>query len=541
MYSWGTLLFGPRVALLPLTLLLACPPLLANAPIIATDVTLTALVTCAVYGWRRYLETGSRTMLGGTALAVGGAFVTKMTAALLIPIFGLIGIAALVSTWLNTPKDIGTSIRRIVGGGLMIGLIVWLIILLTYRFEGAFLFPSDYVERARALNPHFQTSAEFLQRIWPAWLPVPFPFYFANSILKLSNHLGLGHFSYFLGEASNGGWSNFFSLLLLIKLPLGVLALTASGLFVALAHLPRRSFDLVCLLVPIGLLLTVASLGNLQIGIRHILPILPCMLLLSGYVAEATRGSLQRVLVLGLTLSALWSAHSVFPHYLMYSNFLAGGPEEGWRISIEGDDWGQGGAELARWLNRYGIKQLYYGGFGWSGLPLGRSGIQTANIPCDDPQELVVVHLGHLLKVAELTKVRCYDWMRLRKPDHKIGYSIFIYNAHRVPRPSAPAELTLFNEALATQRGGDPTAAVPLYERSLRTEPDYYQAHFNLGCALKDTGRCLEAIEHFKTTLELRPGYTEAHLHIATCYTSLKRADLAQPHAQLYSAQSRTP
>jgi 4-amino-4-deoxy-L-arabinose transferase-like glycosyltransferase len=540
-YSWGSQLFGPRVALILLVLFLACPPLLANAPIIATDSLLTALFTAAIYGWWRYLRTGSRLILGATGLAVGCAFITKITAALLVPVFGIIALGALFTAAEDTPKNRSLRLRRIVGGGLSIGVVVWLVINISYLFEGTFIYPADYVARARTLNPYFESSAEFLVGFWPAWLPVPLPFYFANSILKLSNHLGAGHFSYFLGEASNGGWRNFFALLLLIKLPLGMLALSGGGLLVALAHLPRRHFDLLCLVTPIVSLLAIASLGNLQIGLRHVLPILPFMILLCGYAIDAARGTFRRALALCLTLSALWSTHSIFPHYLMYSNFLAGGPEEGWRISIEGDDWGQGGAELARWLNRYNVKELHYGGFGWSWLPLSRSGITTRAIPCDDPPGLVAVHLGHLLKVTDLAKVRCYDWMRLRKPDHKIGYSIFIYNTQRIPRPSPPADITLFREALTTQLGGNPAAAVPLYEQYLRSTPDYYQAQFNLGCALKDLGRCSEAIEPFKKTLELWPGYTEAHLHLAHCYASVNRADHAQRHTQFYNNQSARP
>ena len=123
------------------------------------------------------------------------------------------------------------------------------------------------------------------------------------------------------------------------------------------------------------------------------------------------------------------SSLGVHPDYLMYFNFIGGGAEQGWRISVAGDDFGQGDAELARWLKSRNVKTLAYGGFGWGNVVLNRAGIATLPLPCADNGQLVAAHLGSFLLARDLETMRCYDWMRLREPDEKIGYNIFIYNS----------------------------------------------------------------------------------------------------------------
>lgn len=534
LYAWGSRLFGPKAALLPLALYAFCPPLLANAPIVATDLTITTLMFASIYAWWHYLQTLSRGWLLWTCLFVSLSFTAKFTAVALIPIFFLLGAFSFLED--AGPHQPGFRRRfRLLGAAwLAIGLAVWFGINLLYLFDGSFLTPPEYLVRVKELHPHLRSSAEKLNQIWSSWLPIPLPLFYTLGFFSRLTHLESGHLTYFLGEVSNGGWPNYFLVMLLIKLPLASLFLIGAGMLLAIRRLPKGTLDLAFLLLPIGLLLWIASSGKLQIGIRHILPILPFLLLLSGYLLQGQVSYRRHILVGLLVASAAFSSFSVYPYYLMYFNFLAGGPDQGWRISIEGDDWGQGGADLVRWLESHKIKHLAYGPFGWSTSPLRRAGISTSTVPCEDKGELVAVHLGHLLKATAPEQARCYTWMRLRQPDEKIGYSIFLYNTKNSPKPPHPANLLLFNQALTLQLKGEKEQSISLYRQYLLEEPEYFQAHFNLACALKDTGRCAEAIPEFERTLTLWSGYKEAHLHIASCYDELGQRDKAQWHLNRY-------
>jgi hypothetical protein len=134
------------------------------------------------------------------------------------------------------------------------------------------------------------------------------------------------------------------------------------------------------------------------------------------------------------------SSLEIHPDYLMYFNFIGGGADQGWRISINGDDYGQGDNNLVRWLQLRHVKTLAYGGFGWGNTILRQAGIATKALPCEDTGELVAAHIGSFLMTSTAKEDQCYEWMRLREPDAKIGYNIFIYNAHAASTvdPMAP-------------------------------------------------------------------------------------------------------
>lgn len=537
-YAWSSQLFGSRNALLPLILFAFCPPLLAYAPLVTTDMAATAFIFASLYGWWRYLTKPSLRNLLWTCVGVTATFATKHTALLLIPLFLFLGIIAITTTILLT-SSFRERLWTVGGGLLVIGLTTLVSINLVYFFDGSFLTPQEYIARAHNLVPYHKISAERLSQYWPTWLPVPLPFYYVLGLINLFTNVGQGgHATYFLGEAGYGGWTNYFLVMLLVKLSLPTLILVFLGVLRAFDRFPEQAGDLLFLVLPPLLLIWIASIGKMQIGIRHILPAFPFLLLLAGYILHHKITYWGKSLFTTLLILNCFSSLSVHPYYLMYFNFLAGGPEQGWRISITGDDYGQGDADLLRWLQARGVKEIAFGPFGWGTAILNRAGIITKPIPCDDTGELVAIHVGQMALTYTLEKHRCYSWMRLRKPDEKIGYNIFLYNTkNNAPRPSPPADLNLFNQALALQLKGEKAQSISVYRQYLLQGPDYYQARFNLACALMDTGQCEAAIPEFERTLALWPGYKEAHLYLATCYRQLGRKDEEQRHAEEYRKQ----
>jgi Flp pilus assembly protein TadD len=58
--------------------------------------------------------------------------------------------------------------------------------------------------------------------------------------------------------------------------------------------------------------------------------------------------------------------------------------------------------------------------------------------------------------------------------------------------------------------------AVPHLQKALEIQPDYAQAHYNLGNALLQKGRVDEAILQFQKLLALQPGLVEARRTLAS-------------------------
>jgi tetratricopeptide (TPR) repeat protein len=54
------------------------------------------------------------------------------------------------------------------------------------------------------------------------------------------------------------------------------------------------------------------------------------------------------------------------------------------------------------------------------------------------------------------------------------------------------------------------TEAIGEYEQALRRNPDFADAHINLGIALMHTGRIQEAIGHYEQAVRIKPDFTQA-------------------------------
>jgi len=52
--------------------------------------------------------------------------------------------------------------------------------------------------------------------------------------------------------------------------------------------------------------------------------------------------------------------------------------------------------------------------------------------------------------------------------------------------------------------------AIGHYEQAVRIQPDYAEAHYNLGVALEKLGRTPEAIGHYEQALRIKPDFVQA-------------------------------
>jgi len=92
---------------------------------------------------------------------------------------------------------------------------------------------------------------------------------------------------------------------------------------------------------------------------------------------------------------------------------------------------------------------------------------------------------------------------------------------------STPADdpAVLFRQAVALQRAGDPVAAIPLYEAVISRAPNHYDAHLNLGVALRHAGRAAEAVERCLQAEALRPQDPAPALSRGAALADLGRPD----------------
>lgn len=418
--------------------LLYDPNLLAHGRYTTTDlgstffifvsaVLLWGLWTSPGWSWRRWFW---------FALALGLAFSSKLSALIFGPIYVILAFLPLYPR--PDVEMYGRALLRRLGQLLLAGLVSLLVVWLLYNFQwAAFRFQSEW------LRPFNQISG-------------PMPTFWAGveKILLLSQG---GRPSYLLGQFSDSGFLAYFPVAFLVKTPLAaLLALVAAvGILIWQRATRKPAFFL---LVPAAVYFGISMQSGLNIGYRHLLPILPFLYTLIGGLAapiiapKKQFARAARVIAGTAAFFFLLTTLSIHPHYLSFFNLAAGGPQNGGNILIDSNiDWGQDLIRLQTWLAENQIEMVKLGWFGtarpeyygihYQPLP-GLGGVgQPAffdawwDVPFDPAQPEPGIYAISVTSLGEfpLQDKYVYAWFRSREPDARIGYSIMIYE---VPAPA---------------------------------------------------------------------------------------------------------
>ena len=291
---------------------------------------------------------------------------------------------------------------------------------------------------------------------------------------------------YFLGEISGTGGRAYFPFAFMVKTPLATLVLLAAALALGIlasaralrggrgargdgagalrggrgargaaagalrggAH-ARVPMEVAYLLVPPLIVLGAAMASNLNIGYRHVLPMLPFLYVLAGSLPNALGrlvGPRAAALVLGAA-SLLVAAETLAarPYFLPFFNLAAGGATGGLRLLSDSNlDWGQGLPALRRWMDEQRVERInlcYFGtadpaAYGIRFVPLTGSyllnvpGAGSAGWPARSPElpGYVAVSATHLQGTYLYPSQReAYAFLRRKRPVAVPGGSIYVY------------------------------------------------------------------------------------------------------------------
>ena len=186
--------------------------------------------------------------------------------------------------------------------------------------------------------------------------------------------------------------------------------------------------------------------SNLNIGYRHLLPILPLLFIFISRITHHVSRFTFHVSRFTFYVLLLWLALGtarVSPHYLAYFNELAGGPDGGYRYLADSNtDWGQAYKDLARFQQEREIGPVRLSAFifydpaiyGVEYKPLTpMRGDTPAVFPSRfNPPSGDYVISATTLDGIPLADPEMYDWFRKREPDAKIAHALFYYH---VPLP----------------------------------------------------------------------------------------------------------
>ncbi len=484
-YFWSRELLGAKWAFLPTILTAFSPTVLAHGHYVTTDIGAALGVIVALYFFVKFLRQQNRRNLIFAGLAFGFAELLKFSAVILIPYF-LILVAIFWS--ISNHRNLRESWRifRSVILVFLIGLILiypfYLITTLNYPIEKQ-VHDTDFILSSFAHGPPapgeicipMRCVAEF--DIWMADKPLlrPVAQYMLGILMVVQRSAG-GNTAYFLGEVSASGSPLYFPAVYLMKESLPVLIFMALTLLYALYRVGRairkRQLNFMAYsltrLPELSMLLFIIIYGvysitsPLNIGVRHLLPIMPLAYILTAAGLKSfsqetgSRELGNRNLKLGLIgAMVLWFLVSVgraYPHYLSYFN-EAIGTDSGWQYVTDSNyDWGQDLKRLKEFVDNPpagekidkvavdyfgGGSPTYYLGDASTPLSTGKAVLwQSAKgSPKESGVQWLAVSIGFLQNAkGELHPGHTrnpedeYRWLEnYETPYAKAGKSIFIY------------------------------------------------------------------------------------------------------------------
>jgi len=479
-FYWTRRKWGNVVAIGTLALFTFSPTFLAHGRLVNTDVGAVLGTLIAIIFWLKFLQLPAWKNVFLAGIGFGIAMIFKFSLVLLIPFFAII---TLIYAVLFSEKDKLKSIVKYAGKGILAAVIgVIFVIWPVYQFH-VWNYPAERQLRDTIadISGHPVPFAADINIWMTEQEPLRGLAQYVRGLLMASQRTAWGNTATFMGEIADNSWLHYFPALYLFKVPLAFHLLSLIVLIGAIWKIKqlikekrllswlKNNFIIIALLIWISVYWLGALIGNLNIGIRHLLPVFPFtyIIVILGTVrliSVITLPKLKKTATIIVVILFAWyigSSLSTFPHYIPYYNELAGGTKDGHKIAVDSNyDWGQDFYRLLHFIENPPdggkidkIHLDYFGGEDptyWLGEKYIRLNPKEVahdlakGIPLSEAgggvEEWVAVSLNQLQGgITEPVRgyeqeIGYYNWLKEYTPVARAGYSIFIYKIENKTR-----------------------------------------------------------------------------------------------------------
>jgi hypothetical protein len=450
--------YGDHAALLALFFYAMSPTFIAHSRYVTTDTGASLGFFAAIIFFVNFLknQTGRNLLYAG--LALGIALLLKFSTVILAPIFILLG---LLLVFVDNFSEGVFALKKyllILWKTLLIGLVALLVVyaiyiphIWNYPLELQKTDTLDILTSARG-----QKIAAVLNNLSDFAVLRPLTQYFMG-VASVVERAGNGNAAHFMNTVYSSATPWYFPVLYLVKEHLAFHILTLAMLVFAFWKIvkapakgfaptikwTRKHFFEVSFLFFIFVYAFQSVTGNLNIGVRHIAPILPFIYILVAVQIVKRQNIFNYVFVGAMALWMMFNIAATFPYYLSYYNELAGGTFGGYWIATDSNyDWGQDMKRLKWWMDKNNIPAkgekiaLHYFGGGsakyylgaenyedwWSSKGAPRPGMYFA-ISANAREGSMAVPVRGFTQAPEDK----YPWLKGKIPVARVGSSIFIY------------------------------------------------------------------------------------------------------------------
>lgn len=468
-FKWTRELFGAQAGLLALALFAFDPNILGHDHYVTTDLGIAAFCVFAFYFFLKYIKNPNWKSAALAGFFLGLAQLAKFSAILLLPIFGLtlliqiffrkekikksfLGSLKIKKLWLQKFWHYGASFVLVVA-------VCFAMIWAVYE-ANTYNMPTEKIHQlvdTQLYGGSKNAASPLLHKM--ADIPVlkPISQYFTGFFMVFGRVAG-GNTTYFFGQVTNQSFREYFPIVFLIKEPIPILILLLSALAIAayfilrnnLADFPKHIWKNLknylnehiaetSMLLFIALYTYVSITGNLNIGFRHLFPILPFMYILVSkeimFLWTRLRGNTRKIYSTVIAILLFWliaETAFAYPHYLAYFNQTVGGSKNGHKYVTDSNvDWGQDLKRLKNFVEKNNIDKIrvdYFGGGDVAHYLGEKAVIWHSDYPHEPGWYAISATFLQNSLYYKITEGRPdYQWLREREPDANIGGSILIY------------------------------------------------------------------------------------------------------------------
>jgi hypothetical protein len=433
-WYWGSTYYGNMQALVATLLFTTSPVVLGHAGVATTDMAITAMFAGALVSYVYLLERPTYFRSAIFGVAAGLAALSKFSALVFLPACAL---ALLTWRWFLSRGDKERMkpgqfrwAKCLVVAVLAMFLVTWA----GYRFSVSSV--TTVAARPHPTLDHLFGATGSLHN-WAysvaesSWVPAPA---FFRGVAEVRQKDVSGAKGYLLGDTRQTGWWYFFLVALAVKTTLPLLVLVGVGSFYLVRSAWReRNWIVGAPVIAALAVLLVCMPSQINIGVRHILPIYPLFAVIGGLGAcwlwnvagPKYAGPAVVLILLSWHLVLSIRAH---PDYLAYFNELAGRHPE--TILVDSDlDWGQDLLRLSAALQQKHVEELSIAYAGSAGLDLNHFGLPPFRMLNPDQPTTGWIAISLLrLKAGGLgVPSDGFSWLDSYKPVDLVGHSIRLY------------------------------------------------------------------------------------------------------------------
>lgn len=441
LYKWARELFGRKIGLVVLAMFAFYPDILGHGRLVTTDVAAAVGYVLTIYYFNKLLQNCSWKNIGLAALALALAQLLKFSAFLL---FGILFLMVVLRAFMERDqgfwKHLWFYFKNYFAVCFLSIIIVW-IVYIPFVWKIPTSIEHILIERNLTSDPRTLFFRNFLHHFEGNVITRALGHYILGFFLVVAR-VGGGNATFALGHVAEKSISWFFPFAWIIKTPITVILLTFAAIIWLIINKfksndSKETWIIWIILFPIIVYWAFTLNGSLNIGIRHLMPTVPFVLLLIGWFIHSitkyekftkVSWSIVGILLIYMMIDTL----SYFPNYIAYFNSFVPRDKRYQYLVDSSLDWGQDILRLKKYVNDNHINKIKIDYFGGSVpsyyLPDQYVEWHSSYGPTTGWLAISATYLQSSKLYGPKEDKWSYGWLDDQKPAAIIGGSILVYH-----------------------------------------------------------------------------------------------------------------